>query len=154
MFWERFYSLCQEEGIKPNSIREEIGLSSTGAMTRWKNKGITPERRTLEAIAKRFNTTAEYLKGESDDRNPPARIEFIPADPAKVCEHEAKMLQQRQENFERLAQAIKNTPAEAGALNERTEKQLQLFSLMGGLNEAELAEVHGFVDYVMSKRTP
>ena len=151
MFWERYSALCAEIKKSHSAAGVEIGVSAK-TVSLWR-KGATPTKAVADKVAIYFGVSAAYLYGDTNDRTP-ARIEFIPADPAKVREHEAKMLQQRQENFERLAQAIKNTPAGAGALNERTEKQLQLFSLMGGLNEAELAEVHGFVDYVMSKRTP
>ena len=72
MFWERFYSLCVEAGIKPNSIRGQLGLSS-GAMTAWKNRGVMPARSTLILIAAHFNTTVDYLLGDSDDRHPPAQ---------------------------------------------------------------------------------
>ena len=72
MFWERFKFLCDEEGVKPNGIREKIGLTSTGAITAWKNRGVVPERRTLNAIAAYFNTTIAYLLGESDERHAPA----------------------------------------------------------------------------------
>ena len=74
MFWERFYSLCLEAGVKPNSIREELGISSTGAMTKWKTKGIIPNKRTLKVIAAYFKTSVEYLLGESDERHPPAPL--------------------------------------------------------------------------------
>jgi hypothetical protein len=71
MFWERFYSLCMEAGVKPNSIREAIGITSGGAMTYWKQRGVIPEKRTLNAIAVHFNTTVDYLLGKTDERGAP-----------------------------------------------------------------------------------
>lgn len=70
MFWQRFYSLCVEKGIKPNSIREELGISSTSTITKWKN-GATPEGKVLGRIAAYFGVTVPYLLGYTDDPTPP-----------------------------------------------------------------------------------
>jgi len=72
MFWERFYSLCLERGVKPNQIREDIGLSSTGAITKWKKDGIIPSQARLKAIACYFGVSVDYLTGHTEDRHPPA----------------------------------------------------------------------------------
>lgn len=63
MFWERFYSLCQRVGKKPNPVGKEIGLSS-GIISKWKSGGI-PNGVTLMKLSKYFGVSADYLLGIS-----------------------------------------------------------------------------------------
>lgn len=63
MFWERFYSLCQRVGKKPNPVGREIGLSS-GIISKWKAGGI-PNGETLMKLSKYFNVSVDYLLGIS-----------------------------------------------------------------------------------------
>ncbi len=63
MFWERFYSLCQRIGKKPNPVGKDIGLSS-GIISKWKAGGI-PNGETLMKLSKYFNVSVDYLLGIS-----------------------------------------------------------------------------------------
>ncbi|MBR2176872.1 MAG: helix-turn-helix transcriptional regulator [Clostridia bacterium] len=63
MFWERFYSLCQGIGKKPNPVGKEIGLSS-GIISKWKSGGV-PNGATLMKLSKYFNVSTDYLLGIS-----------------------------------------------------------------------------------------
>ena len=63
MFWERFYSLCQRIGKKPNPVGKEIGLSS-GIISKWKSGGV-PNGATLMKLSKYFNVSTDYLLGIS-----------------------------------------------------------------------------------------
>lgn len=63
MFWERFYSLCQRIGKKPNPVGKEIGLSS-GIISKWKSGGI-PNGETLMRLSKYFHVSTDYLLGLS-----------------------------------------------------------------------------------------
>lgn len=63
MFWDRFYSLCQRNGMKPNPVGKEIGLSS-GIISKWKNGGV-PTGETLIKLSKYFNVSVDYLLGIS-----------------------------------------------------------------------------------------
>lgn len=63
MFWERFYSLCQRVGKKPNPVGKEIGLSS-GIISKWKAGGI-PNGETLMKLSNYFNVSVDYLLGIS-----------------------------------------------------------------------------------------
>jgi len=85
MFWDRFFSLCQEKGIKPNSIRAELGITSTSTMTKWKN-GAVPEGKVLGRIAEHFDCSIGYLLGDTDDRNPPhpEKTKKAPAEAGEV----------------------------------------------------------------------
>lgn len=69
MFWERFTAECMRIGKKPNSIREELGVSSS-TLTKWKN-GAMPTARTLNMVASYFGVTSDYLLGKSDQRTAP-----------------------------------------------------------------------------------
>lgn len=69
MFWERFTAECMRIGKKPNSIREELGVSSS-TLTKWKN-GAMPTARTLNTVASYFGVTSDYLLGKSDQRTAP-----------------------------------------------------------------------------------
>lgn len=68
MFWERFYALCEKEGIKPNPLGKKLGIAS-GTITQWKN-GVKPSSDKLKQLAAYFNVTTDYLLGneiKSDD---------------------------------------------------------------------------------------
>lgn len=64
MFWERFYTLCQRIGKKPNPVGKEIGLSS-GIISKWKSGGI-PNGETLMKLSSYFHVSVDYLLGLSD----------------------------------------------------------------------------------------
>lgn len=61
MFWERFSEECNRIKKKPNTVAEELGISS-GAVTNWKN-GAVPRGSTLQKLAAYFNVSADYLLG-------------------------------------------------------------------------------------------
>lgn len=64
MFWEKFSQLCQQNGVKPNNIAKEIGVTS-GTITAWKN-GTIPNGLALTKVAERFNTTIDYLISDEE----------------------------------------------------------------------------------------
>lgn len=55
MFWKNYSYLCHFINKKPNSVAEELGISS-GTVTGWK-KGVTPSTEKLEKIASFFGVT-------------------------------------------------------------------------------------------------
>ena len=69
MFWERFVTECERIGKKPNSIREELSVSSS-TLTKWKN-GVMPTSRSLNKVASYFGVTSDYLLGKTDQRTVP-----------------------------------------------------------------------------------
>lgn len=69
MFWETFEELCKRNNTRPNPVAAQLGISS-GAVTKWKQKGVIPNGSTLQAIADRFNVTVDYLIGNTDDPSP------------------------------------------------------------------------------------
>lgn len=66
MFWERFYSLCVENGTKPNPVCRELGFSSATA-THWK-AGQQPGADALNKIAQYFDVSVDYLLGKTTIR--------------------------------------------------------------------------------------
>lgn len=70
MFYEIYIGLCAEKNISPTKAAVEIGLSNA-APTGWK-QGAVPRESALKRIADYFGVTVEYLKGETDIKNPAA----------------------------------------------------------------------------------
>ena len=65
MFFERLYLLCENKGIKPNTVAKAIGVS-TAIATKWKN-GTTPNGETLTKIADYLDCSVDYLLGRTDN---------------------------------------------------------------------------------------
>lgn len=63
-FYNIFIDLCISNNKSPSAVAREIGLSNAAA-TGWKN-GKIPSHVTLAKIAKYFNVSVEWLKGETD----------------------------------------------------------------------------------------
>ena len=76
MFWDVFYKLCRDNGIFPNNVAKEIGVSS-GSITSWK-RGTVPQGATLQKIASYFNVTMDYLLGNApapaEEKSPAADL--------------------------------------------------------------------------------
>lgn len=70
MFWTRYVELCSSVNKSPHKVATSIGVTA-GSVTGWKNGGI-PRETTLKKIADYFGVTVEYLKGETDIKNPAA----------------------------------------------------------------------------------
>ena len=65
MFFERLYLLCENKGIKPNTVAKAIGVS-TATATKWKN-GTIPNGETLTKIADYLDCSVDYLLGRTDN---------------------------------------------------------------------------------------
>ncbi len=59
MFWNNFYNLCIEKGMKPLQVVKEIGIAH-GSITKWKN-GAMPNTKNLQKIADYFEVSVEHL---------------------------------------------------------------------------------------------
>lgn len=70
MFYEIYVALCAEKNVSPTKAAVEIGLSNA-APTGWK-QGAVPRASALKKIADYFGVSVEYLKGETDIKNPGA----------------------------------------------------------------------------------
>ena len=68
MFWTIFEKLCALKGLSPNAVAKELHIAS-GTVSEWK-KGRTPQNATLKKIADYFAVSVEYLKGETDEKEP------------------------------------------------------------------------------------
>lgn len=60
-FYDRFISLCQRNGKKPNPVAAEIGFSSA-MVTKYKN-GAMPSGDILARIADYFDVSVDFLLG-------------------------------------------------------------------------------------------
>lgn len=63
-FWDRFYSLCVENGTKPTPVAKQLGIA-VGSVTKWKN-GALPTLESAILIANHFNVSVGYLVGEPE----------------------------------------------------------------------------------------
>ena len=70
MFYDTFLSLCMERGVKPTTVTTELGLSNATA-THWKQRGTTPNGKTLQMIADYFGVSTDYLLTGSDPEEDP-----------------------------------------------------------------------------------
>ena len=64
MFWQRFYDLCIQKGIKPNPLAQKLGISS-GVISKWKNENTLPNGENLVKIADYLDVSVDYLLGRS-----------------------------------------------------------------------------------------
>lgn len=69
LFWERFMSLCNLQGLKPNPVATEIGIAS-GTLSKWKEGKTFPNGETLIKISKYFDCSIDYLLGISNVKHP------------------------------------------------------------------------------------
>lgn len=64
LFWERFVALCEAHKTTPTTVVKELGIAPSG-VTKWKNGGA-PRDTTLLKIARYFDVSVGYLKGEEE----------------------------------------------------------------------------------------
>lgn len=72
MFWKNFLVECAKVQKTPAVVVEEIGLSNS-MPTSWK-KGVIPQKKNQEKIAKYFGITVEELMGTK--KEPTAKSEL------------------------------------------------------------------------------
>ena len=66
MFWDCFYTLCEDNQTTPNSVAKVIGISNA-TTTKWK-KGAIPNGETLIKIADYLSCSVDYLLGRTPVR--------------------------------------------------------------------------------------
>lgn len=67
MFWDNFYHLCELKNTTPDTICEELNLS-TATATHWKN-GTMPKCDVLLNIANLLDCSVDYLLGRTENQN-------------------------------------------------------------------------------------
>lgn len=70
MFWEKFYSLCLKNNVKPFAVVKSLGISQ-GSITKWKN-GSIPSGATLAKLAEYFGVTVDELMNNDSPKFTPA----------------------------------------------------------------------------------
>ena len=78
MFYEQFIKLCNENGTRPSTVAEEIGLNKSSA-TAWK-KGATPSDVTLAKLSEYFGVPVSYLLGAADENSERSRTHWSETD--------------------------------------------------------------------------
>ena len=68
MFWETFYSLCENNDEKPLNVVKKLSVAH-GSITNWK-KGTVPNGKTLQKIADYFNVSVDYLLTGQKEKAP------------------------------------------------------------------------------------
>lgn len=58
-FYERLCTLMAKEGLSQGRLEKELDLGN-GAISKWKD-GKLPKTETLKLLAKKFNTSTDYL---------------------------------------------------------------------------------------------
>ncbi|MGT2712255.1 helix-turn-helix domain-containing protein [Streptococcus oriscaviae] len=75
MFAERLKQLRKESGLTQKQVAESLQVAQN-SYSNWE-KGIrTPLNPTIDKLAELFNVSSEYLKGNSDIRNPEEDIDL------------------------------------------------------------------------------
>lgn len=64
MFWNVFYTLCIQNGEKPNNVAQKLNISS-GVVTKWKN-GSIPNVEALVKLSDYFQVSIDSLLGRTD----------------------------------------------------------------------------------------
>lgn len=62
MFYDAFLSLCDDKGVKPGRVADEIGINRA-TVTSWKKAGYTPRADQLSKISKYFDVPTDFLLG-------------------------------------------------------------------------------------------
>lgn len=61
MFWTNYVYLCNTVNKSPNKVAADLGVSSSGTVTKWKNEKAVPRAALLMKIAEYFNVSTEDL---------------------------------------------------------------------------------------------
>lgn len=69
MFWTRLVELCNEKETTPTAVVKLLHIGA-GSVTKWKN-GTTPRGTTLLKLSEYFGVSADYLLGNSNNKNKP-----------------------------------------------------------------------------------
>lgn len=62
MFYSAFLSLCEDKGVKPGRVADEIGINRA-TVTSWKKAGYSPRADQLSKVAKYFDVPTDFLLG-------------------------------------------------------------------------------------------
>lgn len=63
-FWDRLVALCEANRTTPTTVVKELNIAPSG-VTKWKC-GSVPRDTTILKLARYFDVTVGYLKGDED----------------------------------------------------------------------------------------
>lgn len=61
MFWTNYVYLCDEKKMSPNKVAKELGVQSSGTVTKWKGGTTVPRAALLMKMANFFGVTTDDL---------------------------------------------------------------------------------------------
>lgn len=64
MFYDVYFRLCSEKGVKPSVAAETCGIARSSVST-WKSVGNTPRSEILNTLANYFGVSVDYLVFQS-----------------------------------------------------------------------------------------
>lgn len=70
MFYDQYVLLCNQKGMAPSRVAQNIGLSKA-AVSHWKN-GSTPNAEILAKLSDYFNVSTDFLLGKTDIKKEPS----------------------------------------------------------------------------------
>lgn len=109
MFWDRFQSLCEANGTKPNTVAKALNLSNA-TCSDWKKNGNIPKGEILINIANYFDVSVDYLLGLSDNpqkKEAAKEIGSLSADAQKTLEYLIFVAQNNPQVLQKLAEYAK-----------------------------------------------
>lgn len=90
MFLDRLLSLCAKNNTDISNVLRALGLS-TSKGTAWR-KGSIPNGEILLMLAEYFNTSTDYLLGNTDDPRPTGQKEKPPAQGGGLSEKDRRLI--------------------------------------------------------------
>lgn len=61
MFWTNYVYLCDKENKSPNRVAKELGVQSSGTVTKWSKGETVPRAALLLKMSDRFGISTEDL---------------------------------------------------------------------------------------------
>lgn len=125
MFYENFKRLCTERGTTPTAVAKAMGIS-TSMTANWK-KGGMPRGDTLQKLADYFSVNVDYLLGGTTS---PASEAFAAA----------------AANVQKVTESLEKEKEPTVTVDPK------LLSLIDSMNEAELADLERYAEFILSKK--
>ena len=123
MFYDIFINLCKEKGIKPSRAANDCGINRSN-VSNWKNNGYTPRGEALNAIAKYFNVSVDYLLETEQKKEPLSNREEQGKDLSKQLDEILLELELQADGLMFSGQALDDRTKEALIISLRNAMEL------------------------------
>lgn len=124
----RLKELRKEAGLNQTELASRLGIVQS-TLSHWEQGKYDIDNESLLKLAEMFDCTTDYILGRTHH----PQVEYIPADPTAVAEHEAWMLQERDKNRESMRQALNGMAQQKNpaALSDKGEWVAQQYEKVG-----------------------